>query len=74
MIDHSTKHAFFSSESTHSLRRTVSTSCSTALAWPKSVGLSPLVRGRVSASRGYHSHFGRVMATNAPLHYCLSFG
>ena len=57
-----------------SLRRTVPASCPTALAWRESVGLSPLVRGHVDVSGGYHIRFGGVEATNTPPCYYLSFG
>ena len=49
-----------------SLRRTVLVSRSVALAQGESIGLSPLVRGRVGATRGYSPCLGRVKATTAP--------
>ena len=48
------------------LRRTVPVSHSAALAQDKSIGLSPLVRGCVDATRGYSPCLGRVKATIAP--------
>ena len=61
-------------ESTYSLRRTVLIFSFYSFGEGWVVGLSPLVRSRVSVSRGYNPCFGRVEAPNAQLAHCLSFG